>query len=306
MKNILEYYYNLSPTIINKKDEYYYFKLKNDTYYLVPYNNQEEIKNIYEINILMINSNILVHEIIINKNKEPFIFYNNRVYILYKTFINPKSIITLNEISYISKIRINYSKQSIRDNWPNLWSKKIDYFEYQINQFGKKYPIIVESFSYFVGLAENAISYVRNTMNEVLISNIDIGVISHKNLYINNPAYHFYNPLNIIIDHQARDIAEYIKLAFFNDNKKIFQELSLYFTENKFTVYGIRLLYGRILYPSYYFELYEQILRNQKKEYELLKLISKISKYEQYLKDVYEYLNSLYTIPKVEWLYITR
>ena len=45
-----------------------------------------------------------------------------------------------------------------------MWIRKIDYFEYQISQFGKKYPIIRESFNYYVGLAENGISLLNKAM----------------------------------------------------------------------------------------------------------------------------------------------
>lgn len=36
-----------------------------------------------------------------------------------------------------------------------MWVQKIDYFEYQVSQMGKKYPVIRESSIYYVGLAES-------------------------------------------------------------------------------------------------------------------------------------------------------
>ena len=80
----------------------------------------------------------------------------------------------------------------------------------QIGQNEKKYPLIRESFDYFVGMGENAISYLVNTKKEVKPNFYDKKVLSHNNLYNS-----LFDPLNIILDHKARDLAEYIKLSFF-------------------------------------------------------------------------------------------
>ena len=90
------------------------------------------------------------------------------------------------DINYLNSIIIT---NNIDNNWDYLWSTKIDYLEYQINQSGKKYPLIVESFSYFVGLTENAISYAKNATLELKKDYNNIGVITHKKLNINS-AHH--------------------------------------------------------------------------------------------------------------------
>ena len=51
-----------------------------------------------------------------------------------------------------------------QNDWGNLWSSKVDYLEYQMSELGKNFPTLLNSFSYYVGLAENAISYV-NSLN---------------------------------------------------------------------------------------------------------------------------------------------
>ena len=173
----------------------------------------------------------------------------------------------------------------------------IDYYESQIGQNEKKYPLIRESFDYFIGLGENAISYLVNTKKEIQKEINDNKVLSHNNLYNS-----LYDPLNIIIDHKSRDIAEYIKISFFNNNKNIFKELDEYFFYNRYSLYGIRVLYARIIYPSFYFKLYDEIFREKKEEKELNEIINRINEYEIYLKDIYLYLNKYYNIPNIEWL----
>ena len=70
----------------------------------------------------------------------------------------------------------------------------IDYYETQIGENSKKYPLIRESFDYFIGLAENAISYLTYTKKETPKTIYDNKVLSHNNLY-----HSLEDPLNIII-----------------------------------------------------------------------------------------------------------
>lgn len=303
MKNNIMYYYNLNIDNIYQKNDYYYFDINNERYELVIYTRDiKEQQAIYELNKKMIFANILVHEIIPNKDKYIVTIINNIPYILYKIHINEKNNLTLQELTYLSNYNFEYMEELKRDNWNILWSKKIDYLEYQINQTGKKYPILVDSFSYFVGLAENAISYVINTTIETKKEQSDIGVISHRKIKDNSKLNSIYNPLNIVIDHKSRDLSEYIKLSFFNNNKKIFNELDIYFKNSYYSVYGIRLLFARILYPSFYFDTYDEILLNIKSENEILNITNRIEEYEQYIKNIYFYLKKYYNIPEVEWL----
>ncbi len=303
MKNNIAYYYNLQIDKIYQNKDYYYFTINNEKYELVIYTRDlKEQKEIYELNRKMINSNILVHEIIPNKDKFIVTIINNIPYILYKVYINKEKKITLQELTYLSNYNFEYSDILKRNNWDILWSKKIDYLEYQINQTGKKYPILVDSFSYFVGLAENAISYVKNTTLEAQKEQIDNEVISHRKIHKEDTIYSIYNPLNIIIDHKSRDVSEYIKLSFLNNNQNIYQELDTYFQNNYLSYYGIRLLFARIIYPSFYFDLYEQIILNIKPESEILNITTRTKEYEKYIKNIYYYLKKYYNIPEIEWI----
>ena len=141
MQNVINYYYNLKPDQINNfNNYYYYFYLNNELYHFIIYpKTRKEEEPIYNLSKSL--SNNLVHQIILNKNNNVVTLVNNTPYILYKIYININKKISLPEINYLNNLTINYDKSLIRDNWDILWSKKIDYFEYQINQIGKKYPI---------------------------------------------------------------------------------------------------------------------------------------------------------------------
>ena len=303
MKNIINYYYNLNPEKINHLFHYYYFYLQQELYYFVIYEKDKSlIQSIYQLNQELVKNNVLVNEIINNQMGTILTYYNETPYLLMKVVINTNKAISLSEIHYLSNLRIHYDKSLMRGNWANLWANKIDYLEYHHEQNYQKYPLLSSCFDYFVGLSENAISYLNKTVHQIPLENVDIGVISHDRLSINDRIYSLYNPLNIIIDHKARDVGEYIKLSFFQDNYQIFDELTKYFKHNYFSRYGIHLIIARVLYPSFYFEVYDEVINKRLNESEILKITSRINEYEKYLGDVFEYFKKLYPIEEIAWI----
>lgn len=300
MKNVINYFYNLNIADIYNKDNIYYFYYNDELYHFYIYNNN--IKNITltkDINNSLKN-NTLIHEIITNKDNSIITYYNNIPYILCKISININKPITLGEITYLANKTISTDTKITYHSWQDLWSIKIDYLEKVINENGKKYPIIVDSFNYFVGMAENAISYYNNLSSKEIDNNTL--VISHRIININDTVYAIYDPVNIIIDHKSRDIAEYIKYSFFSNNTKIYQELNIYFKYNYYSKDDIILLLSRVLYPSFYFNMYEDIMINNKEEKIITNITSKLDKYELYLYNIFKYFNRFYSLPIPEWL----
>lgn len=303
MKNTINYYYNLNPNKINQILNYYYFYVDNELYYLMIYTKKpKEVRAIYRFNQALLQQNVLVHEILNNRTDTVLTYVNQVPYLLMKISININKPIVLSEISYLSSIHIPYPTELMRSNWANLWANKIDYLEYHHEQNYQKYPLLSASFNYFIGIAENAISYLNRTVANLKPEKSDIGVISHDVLGIEDTAYSLYDPQNIIIDHKARDLAEYIKISFFRDNYSIFDELDEYFRYHYFSFYGMQLLMARVLWPSFYFELYDEVLGNRANESAVLKITSRISEYEKYLGDVFQYFHKYYSIEDVGWL----
>lgn len=300
MKNIINYFYNLNITELTNKDNIYSFYDNDELYHFYIYNNN--IKNVDLTKDIddSLKKDTLIHEIIINKDNSIITYYNNIPYILCKINININKPITLGEINYLSSKVISTNSKITYHSWQDLWSIKMDYLEKVINENGKKYPIIVDSFNYFVGMAENAISYYNNLSNKEVDNNSL--VISHRIININDTVYAIYDPVNIIIDHKARDIAEYIKYSFFSNNSNIFKELNIYFKYNYYTKDDVVMLLARVLYPSFYFNMYEDIMINSKEEKIITNITSKLDKYELYLARVFKYFNNFYNLPIPEWL----
>lgn len=281
--NFINNYYEF-----NHNNNYYRLYILNEEYNIYNYN------NIYTINKELIN-NTLMSEIILNKDKNIITTYHNINYILLKINCNINKDITLEEIDYLSKVKIVNNNKS---NWGLLWSKKIDYLEELISENGKKYPQVVNSFNYFIGLSENAISYYNN----IDIDNNMMYYISHKVLRPTDKVDSLYNPLNIIYDSRVRDVAEYIKNSFWTDNHNIYNELNNYLYKNNLSLNEVKLLISRVLFPSFYFDLYEDIFNYNKDEKILNNIISRIDEYEEYLNSIIIYFKRFYPIDEIEWL----
>ena len=297
MNNFIKFFYNMKVTNTNFINNYYEFNHNNNYYRLYILNEEYNIynyNNIYTINKELIN-NTLMSEIILNKDKNIITTYHNINYILLKINCNINKNITLEEIDYLSKVKIVNNNKS---NWGLLWSKKIDYLEVLISENGKKYPQVVNSFNYFIGLSENAISYYNN----IDIDNNMMYYISHKVLRPTDKVDSLYNPLNIIYDYRVRDVAEYIKNSFWTDNHNIYNELNNYLYKNNLSLNDVKLLISRVLFPSFYFDLYEDIFNYNKDEKILNNIISRIDEYEEYLNSIIIYFKRFYPIDEIEWL----
>jgi len=294
MNNFLEYFYKIKVTEFTNHKKYISFIYNNNLYKLYIYEEPITINipyNIYE----KLSSSTLTSEIIKNYQNELITIYNNYQYILLKLYANPKKNITLEEISALSN---TIYTENLSINWGILWSNKIDYLEELINENGKKYPILVDSFNYYVGLAENAISYY----NSITIEDNYKYYITHKHLRTSDTVEALYNPLNIIFDYKVRDIAEYLKISFYNNNKHVFTELNNYLTTNQLSLTDIKLLIARLLYPSFYFDMYEDILIDNQEEQIIINITSKTSDYETYLNQIITYLKKYYDVDTIPWL----
>ena len=181
-------------------------------------------------------------------------------------------------------------------NWYDLWTKKIDYIEYQLSQFGKKHPIIRNSINYYIGLAENSISLLVTTS----IENERI-VVSHRRIGSKTKINDFYNPINFILDSKVRDLSEFYKASFF-DGTLDFENLKINILEYKLTPNEIISFFARMIFPTYYFDCYQNVLLGEEKGESLLKYISKAQEYQSFLNGLYFFLRQYYNLPEIEWI----
>lgn len=288
MRNALKYYYNIYCQDIIKTNNNYKIIIDNELYYLVKFKgNITTLSSIYDF---LIKNNIYCHEIIINKDNSFITDVDNNLYILIKIHSN------LNKINYMDIANYNIIVGKEKCRWPQLWINKIDYYEYQMNQFKKKYPYLYKTFSYYSGLTETSIMLANTVKNNIL----DI-YIEHDRIYKNTSTLDFYNPINMIKDVKVRDITEYFKQQFFYVNNPIIS-VKNYLDYIKLSTDEAILFMSRLLYPSYYFDMYDEIIQNKIDEKKINSVVDKVNDYEIFLKDIYDYLKTKYNIPEIEWL----
>lgn len=299
MKNAIEYFYNFPNITIHELSDKITFKIDNQEYHLLPnIRNYKELEEIYNITRGWNN----YYPIIRNKNNSIVTNINNKEYILIKIRWDYDNNITIQDIMLEPKIPPNMYTAIKRNNWSELLQRKIDFFIYQREHIRKKYLIIDECLDYYIGMTENAISYL-NAANASIRYQEDMNItISHRRI-LKDQKYQMYNPLNIVIDHKARDISEYLKLLFINNQNTEKEELiTKLITNLKFNEYDYKILMARMLYPSFFFDKYEQIVNFTHKEEEILPIIKRIKPYEEYIKKIYEIISYTIQIPKVEWI----
>ncbi len=297
MKNLIEYYYGLININIINKNNIVEFEYNNNTYIFKEiYRKIEEIKEIYE---LLYNNN-KYNQIILTKNNFPLVIYNNKQYILTQERNYKEENITISDILYKNNIKY-YEKYKMisREKWFDLWIRKIDYIYYQRKHINKKYKILDQYLDYYIGLSENAISYYNN-INKNEKDKRDIPTISHRRIY-NLKKRDYYDINNIVLDHYTRDICEYIKYKFFYENI-INEELENILDSINLSKYGWQLFYCRMVFPTYFLDMYEKIVNDKTPENNIILITKKTKKYELFLKKIYKIINKKTSIPSINWI----
>lgn len=294
MKNTLVFFYNIYVDDLKKISDNYYFIYQNNNYAVFLFDrNIEEAKEIYSLNLEMLNNGVPVYKIILTKDNNILFLFEEKYYILMQIPYIHNRIITFDDLVNFNFIPQQKYKSIDKSAWNVSWPKKIDYIEYQFSQVHHKYPIIEESINYYIGIWENAISYYNNNSDEN-----NIKFVSHKRITVNSDLLSFYNPLNIIIDYKERDIVDYLKSYVYTNN---WTKDNLYKFLNKFSNVNIIRFISRSLFPSNYFDLYEDIVLENSEELEINQIIKKNNIYERYLNYVFLFYKK-YNIPLIEWI----
>ena len=290
MKNFINYYYGLIVEKYRKKEDNFVLTIKNEEYIFKPLvYNENDVYNVY---LIAKKYKKACHEIILNLYDSVFSIYEGAKYILIKLkLVNEPDLSVYSIVSY-SFLPNAFSKT----DWSTLWKNKIDYYECQMNQFGYKYNIIKSSIGYYIGMSECAISL----LNYVDSEKISVGVC-HRRISSINSFMDFWDPTNLLLDNVARDIAEYLKDSYINNiitiNDAIAQLKKIQMSKREAI-----LLFSRMLYPSYYFDLYDKILMGEISEDKIVSVVKKNTSYEAFIRQVYLYLKNNYEIPNVGWL----
>ncbi len=291
MIDFINYYFDLYPANIENIDDRYIFEVNLEKYCFMPYNRDiEELNELIKINKQMIYNGSLVHEIIFNKFNSALNNYNNKYYILLRIYVNANKKVDIKDIlCLLNETNIVLNKDEIyKSNWIKLWENKIDYFEYQMLHMIKKYPTIYSIMDYYIGLGENAISYMKSVVPNYN-GNLLLG-ITHRRIGINSTLFDLYNPLELIIDFKVRDLGEYLKDAYFN-NINVYNILEFILKEYYFDKLNLALLVSRLLFPTYFFDIFDNIVSEKIEEKEIISITKKSSGFEDFVCNVIKRCN---------------
>ena len=266
-----------------------YFSYNNHLFCLYQYHrNIGEINSLVILNNYMITNGVHVNKIILNNLNQAITYFENKNYVLLLINYSYKDGFFNFVLAPINK---NLSILN-RNNWAYLWSIKVDYVEYQIRHIENNYPLLNESVNYYIGLSENAISYFKM----LFLDKVPL-YINHRRINKDD----LYNPLELVIDYKVRDIGEYIKYTFFKKEKSIYDIKKMLSTINLNNI-DYYLLYNRLLFPSYYFDVYEKIINNNLDEKQIENIINFSSNYEELLYEIYIFIKRKVNILGIEWI----
>ena len=303
MKNEIAYFYHLYPEQIKKKGNTYIFSYQSKKYTFTPYTRSlEEIEDLFLLNRSLVSQNIFFPKILQNIMNQALTFLNGKYYIM-KEEILPEEKLQFTEVAYQMNYHFPFDKlKNIRrNNWPALWENKIDYFEYQREHIYQKFPKLSEGLDYFIGLTENAIAYIRMIESNFLKTTKDSLTFTRRRVRVSDTLSDFYNPTSLVIDHKVRDIAEFLKSCFFETDLSE-SEMEKYIKQLDLSDYGWGLFFGRMLFPSYFFDVYEKIINDKENEDRIIPILQKIDAYKDFLSSIQIFISQYHSIPKIQWL----
>lgn len=89
MNHYINYYYSIYPDYIREQNEKFYFNYNDELYYFLVFDRPlEDSQYLYGLNVEMIRRGSLVHEIILNKDKNVVTFVDEVPYVLMRVYVN--------------------------------------------------------------------------------------------------------------------------------------------------------------------------------------------------------------------------
>ncbi|MED1606326.1 spore coat protein YutH [Cytobacillus kochii] len=210
--------------------------------------------------------------------------------------------------------------------WKTLWETRLDQMEkvwndmvFQFDGESEFDRLFLESFPYYMGMAENAIQYIVDTEFDDEPMMTDTGTVCHERFSNRTWGEQYYvkNPFDWVFDHATRDLAEWTREKYFKNIKTYQPDVRKFVEEyesiSPLSSFSWRLYYARMMFPLHYFECVESYYgaqteqeRNILKE-KLEKYLHQSPEYEQFISRFFEIVNhqevsKQWYIPMPEWL----
>jgi len=276
--NLIYFLYNIKVDYIRKNLDNYIFFYNNNFYIFKECFFDEKYLNSFYSYI----NNTYFHDVVRNKNNKLVSNYNNHFYILMRVKFNINRILMIDDILNLKYLSVfNVLKKNF--NWSRLWKSKIDQIEYILNNNNFNIHIL-SIINYYIGLAELSVSVLEKNIDDNEVIPL---TICHKRVKCNWDLYEFYSVDNLHFDHFCRDLAEYVKCDIYS-SKKI--DINKYKSLKKLDKIEKILFLSRILFPTYFFDIFDYFILNKKDFFEFENYFIYFDIYESNLRDLISFI----------------
>lgn len=281
MKEFIEYNYDLRCDDLTILNNLLYFKYL-DKFYIISNFNRDEVEFEKVLNYL-ISNNLKFLKVVMNKKGSYISEFNGKKYVVMESDCENEIIDfpiciggLINENNY----------------WNVIWENRVVQLEKHKSELSLNKDIFY-ILNYYIGLIEICI-YNYNLLIRKYGQKNGLS-IQHNRIEFPMYSFSYYNPVNYLFDFEFRDFAEYLKMRFFYSDFSTDEAISVIDNYN-FDNFSINMFFVRLIYPTYFLELYDMQNKNNVYSDLFYDLLKKSSQYENFILKLITAMSSKYEI----------
>lgn len=281
MKEFIEYNYDLRCDDLAVLNNLLYFK-HLDKFYIISNFNRDEVEFEKVLNYL-ISNNLKSLKVVMNKKGSYISEFNGKKYVVMESDCENEIIDfpiciggLINENNY----------------WNEIWENRVVQLEKHKSELSLNKDIFY-ILNYYIGLIEICI-YNYNLLIRKYGQKNGLS-IQHNRIEFPMYSFSYYNPVNYLFDFEFRDFAEYLKMRFFYSDFSTDEAISVIDNYN-FDNFSINMFFVRLIYPTYFLELYDMQNKNNVYSDLFYDLLKKSSQYENFILKLITAMSSKYEI----------
>lgn len=281
MKEFIEYNYDLRCDDLAILNNLLYFR-HLDKFYIISNFNRDEVEFEKVLNYL-ISNNLKSLKVVMNKKGSYISEFNGKKYVVMESDCENEIIDfpiciggLINENNY----------------WNEIWENRVVQLEKHKSELSLNKDIFY-ILNYYIGLIEICI-YNYNLLIRKYGQKNGLS-IQHNRIEFPMYSFSYYNPVNYLFDFEFRDFAEYLKMRFFYSDFSTDEAISVIDNYN-FDNFSINMFFVRLIYPTYFLELYDMQNKNNVYSDLFYDLLKKSSQYENFILKLITTMSSKYEI----------
>ena len=281
MKEFIEYNYDLRCDDLAILNNLLYFK-HLDKFYIISNFNRDEVEFEKVLNYL-ISNNLKSLKVVMNKKGSYISEFNGKKYVVMESDCENEII----DFPICSGGLINENNY-----WNEIWENRVVQLEKHKSELSLNKDIFY-ILNYYIGLIEICI-YNYNLLIRKYGQKNGLS-IQHNRIEFPMYSFSYYNPVNYLFDFEFRDFAEYLKMRFFYSDFSTDEAISVIDNYN-FDNFSINMFFVRLIYPTYFLELYDMQNKNNVYSDLFYDLLKKSSQYENFILKLITAMSSKYEI----------